>query len=280
MALRYITKSALALPLAPSQISLSIAESSDLEVNQSLGEIHNQDALKLGISRGEPDIPGPLRNLLSHLNKSPSAELLERVADADRGFEGHERVAWIDPSLKRVLRGGKIPSQLSSWPYGGSIDRFFRAFGTKARTFEDGGDSSDSFKNLEDYDPDQEYEVYEYSSDVNLELIDPFHLARACSKQVGEQGLETTAQARKWIHVRNYRKDAALKVFPPSFRVISTLPFPDQTLSPCLLIYSLTRSSKVSDDLLNWCSKHFSDDLSSDPPSPLQPRYSNPSSIS
>ena len=189
------------------------------------------------------DMPGPLRNLLSRLNTSPSAELLERVAVADRGFEEHERVAMIEPSLKKILRDGQIPSPWNTFAYG-NIDRFFKIFGIKARSLTNRGDVADDVKNTESYDPDQEYEVYEYSSDITLELKDPFQLlARAGAKSVGESDLEASARAREWIHVRTYRRDDRCA----EFRVISTSPFPDQTLSPYLFIYSLAATTSVSD---------------------------------
>lgn len=108
---------------------------------------------------------GPLANLLFRINKSPSSDLLRHVYEVDQKYEPFERVASIHHELKDALKGERPPTD----------DRVFLGFKTEATLDQDG----DDHKNLVNYDPDQEPEIYEYSSDPRLEMADAFGLGES-----------------------------------------------------------------------------------------------------
>ena len=118
---------------------------------------------------------GPLINLLWRLNKSPSSELVKRAREADQDHEPYERVTVIDSSLKKILTDGEVPIAHNPRQQQ-SLGKLFHAFGTTARG---SNPTEDDRKNMPDYDPDQESELYEYSSDARLELTDVFGFIEA-----------------------------------------------------------------------------------------------------
>ena len=229
----------------PPRISLALTELSILTVKQrcgeaspatqsgSLNEKNNPSA-----TMGEP--LGPLTNLLYRLNPKPSLDLIRRVVEADENREAGNKVAIIDPSLNDALRSG-IVSLPQLYRSEEKAKQLFKPFSTFTRHTIDGGDSyGDDHKNLEGYDPDQEYEVYEYSSDPSLELVDPLCLSGVSAKD-GEE------KTQRFSHIHTYREDPAnLHKYPPRLKVSDDQPFPDQKLAPFLLIHCFVKPPHTS----------------------------------
>ncbi len=235
----------------PSTICLRITDSSDLVVKQPPEDIDkattfqtlSDDSTPSPSAAAEPS--GPLTNLLYRLNKSPSAELFHQVTEVDQGYEPDDRIASIDPTLKDVLREGQIPLNLNTWPYSSAED-FFSSFEIKARDLDAEGECGDDHKNFPDYDPNQEYEVYEYSSDIELEIPDAFGLKEKSAMHPKDEARTTLLIMQRFTHISTYREDPATKGFPPTYRISPQSPVPGQSLSPCLLIYSFAGPSTTS----------------------------------
>lgn len=235
----------------PSRICLRVTHSSDLVVKQPPEDVDKEITFQTPLDDSTPrpsaaaEPSGPLTNLLYRLNKSPSAELLHKVAEADHVYKPDERVASIDSTLKDVLRKGQIPLNLITSPYS-STKAFFSAFGTKARDLDAAGESGDDHKTLPDYDPDQEPEVYEYSSDIQLGLPDAFGLKEASAMHLKDEEMTTLPIIQRFTHISTYREDLTIHNYPPTYRIIPKSPFHGQSLSPYLLIYSLAGPSTTS----------------------------------
>ena len=169
----------------PVRIWLRVPESAHLETAQLSEDLDSKNASQIlkpdQVSHLSPKASkpsGPLTNLLYRLNDSPSDKLLPRVAEADRVYEPRERVTSIGSSLRKVLISRQILHKLFTWPCG-SVEHFFSAFSTKPFYLEEDLDNGDEHKTCPDHDPEQEPDVYEYSSDEKLELQDPFALERS-----------------------------------------------------------------------------------------------------
>lgn len=172
----------------PKEISLALTDSFDLAVKQaSLKHEGLRDSSPESEEQAatvEHEELGPLSHLLRRLNKSPSPELVGKVAAADQQYLQENspkvgRVAKISPELRGVLESGKIPTKIIL-PWYENIDNVFEEFSTENDTEYEAFEDSD-FKNMPDYDPLQEYDVYEYSSEAWLEPPDPFGLEQGSS---------------------------------------------------------------------------------------------------
>ena len=223
--------------------NLVVKEALDARNTASLSQHVAERSFALSVAAAEPS--GPLTNLLYRLNNSPSTELLKRAAEVDQEYNAQDRIAWIDLPLKGILREGEMSHKLDPWPHRSSKD-FFRAFGIEHRDLNSEGEYGDEHKNLEDYDPDQEPEVYEYSSDPTLELPNPLGATQASVKQPEWKGGTVHPKLQIFAHVNTYRKDDTADVFPPRYCPTTNTPFPDMQLSPYLIIYSLAEPSATS----------------------------------
>ena len=228
---------------APDSRNLVMMESIDARNTAPLSQDVVDGSAALLVAAAEPS--GPLTNLLYRLNKSPSTELLKMAAEVDQEYNAQDRIAWIDSTLKGVLRKGRLPHNLDPWPHRSSKD-FFRAFGIEHRDLNAEGECGDDHKNLEDYDPDQEPEVYEYSSDPALEVHNPLGAIQTSVKQSEGKGQTVHPQLQRFAHVNTYRKDVTANVCPPRYCATTDMPFPDKQLSPYLIIYSLAEPSAAS----------------------------------
>ena len=142
------------------------------DINDTFEPKHQQEATQTFFA-DSTESQGPLTDLLYRLNKAPSKEVLQEAKKADVQYKPGEHVATIDPSLKSVLVEGILPLK---GPYKDDCSRLFRNFKIEAEGIEEDR-YGDETKNMLDYDPDQEYEVYAYSSSPRLELKDPLGFA-------------------------------------------------------------------------------------------------------
>ena len=122
---------------------------------------------------------GPLTHLLHRWNKSPSPELIRKVAAVDQQSSQDfspkvGRVAHISPELRNILVSGDLPTT-KILPWYETVDDVFGEYSTEDEVQYESFQDLDC-KNMPDYDPDQEYDVYEYSSEERLEPKDPFEL--------------------------------------------------------------------------------------------------------
>ncbi len=164
----------------PSKISLALTGNINLAVKQV--SVDNGDTPKSSpksderSSTAEEEEVGPLSHLLCRLNKSPSPELIQKCAEVDQQCAEEwglrvGRIAGMSPELRQTLESEEMPTRMRE------RNDVFRQFGLEGRMEYQSFEDLD-MKNLPDYDPDQEYDVYEYSSDPRLEPPDPFGLGR------------------------------------------------------------------------------------------------------